>query len=77
MPAAFVAHLAASLAKKPRFHDWPLARIIPDREAFFAFLQERLAAIPGPDDGRRRRARGSATGRARGPDPGARPHGLR
>ena len=41
MPAAFVAHLAASLAKKPRFHDWPLARIIPDREAFFAFLQER------------------------------------
>ena len=41
MPAAFDAHLAASLARRHRFRDWPLARIIPDREAFFAFLQER------------------------------------
>ena len=41
IPEAFDAHLAESLAKRPRFREWPLARIIPDREAFFAFLQER------------------------------------
>ena len=29
------------LEKRTRFREWPLASIIPDREAFFAFLQER------------------------------------
>ena len=41
IPGALDAHLTDSLAQRSRFRDWPLARIIPDREAFFAFLQER------------------------------------
>ena len=41
VPAALDVHLAESLARTSRFREWPLARIIPDREAFFAFLQER------------------------------------
>ena len=41
VPAAFDTYLAESLAKRPRFCEWPLARIISDRDVFFAFLQER------------------------------------
>ena len=41
IPKALQTHLAAALAQKPRFRNWPLSSIIPDREAFFAFLQER------------------------------------
>ena len=41
IPKALDAHLANALAKRSRFREWPLARIVPDREAFFAFLQER------------------------------------
>ena len=41
IPAAFDAHLVRLLARRPGLRDWPLARIVPDREAFFAFLQER------------------------------------
>ena len=41
IPESFDNHLVKSLGRRPRFRDWPLARIISDREAFFAFLQER------------------------------------
>ena len=41
IPESFDNHLLQSLGRRPRFRDWPLARIISDREAFFAFLQER------------------------------------
>lgn len=41
IPKALQTHLAAALVRKPRFRNWPLSSIIPDREAFFAFLQER------------------------------------
>ncbi len=34
-------HLVATLRRKPVFRPWPLAQIVPDRDAFFAFLQER------------------------------------
>ena len=34
-------HLVATLRRKPVFRPWPLAHIVPDRDAFFAFLQER------------------------------------
>ena len=33
--------LVRELRKDPVFKQWPLAQIVPDREAFFAFLQER------------------------------------
>lgn len=35
------AHLVQALSTKPVFQGWPLAQIIPDRQAFLAFLQER------------------------------------
>ena len=34
-------HLVTALRRKPVFRPWPLAQIVPDRGAFFAFLQER------------------------------------
>lgn len=34
-------HLVGALRRKPAFRPWPLAQIVPDRDAFFAFLQER------------------------------------
>ena len=34
-------HLVEALQRRPAFRPWPLARIVPDRDAFFAFLQER------------------------------------
>ena len=34
-------HLVRALQQKPAFRPWPLAQIVPDRDAFFAFLQER------------------------------------
>ena len=34
-------HLVEALRRKPAFRPWPLAQIVPDRDAFFAFLQER------------------------------------
>jgi len=34
-------HLVQALAAKAAFQGWPLAQIIPDRQAFLAFLQER------------------------------------
>ena len=45
VPVALDAHLADSLSKRPRFRGWPLSRIIPAREEFFAFLQERWPAF--------------------------------
>ncbi len=33
-------HLVGALRRKPVFRPWPLAQIVPDRDAFFAFLQE-------------------------------------
>ena len=60
IPGALDAHLTDSLAQRSRFRDWPLARIIPDREAFFAFLQGALAALPRPPGGTVHRPRGTA-----------------
>ena len=34
-------HLVGMLRRNPVFRPWPLAQIVPDREAFFTFLQER------------------------------------
>ena len=34
-------HLVRALQQKPVFRPWPLAQIVPDPDAFFAFLQER------------------------------------
>lgn len=45
IPADFDADLIESLAKRSHFREWPLSRIVPDREAFFAFLQERWPAF--------------------------------
>ena len=45
IPAAFDADLIKSLEGRQRFREWPLVRIVPDREAFFAFLQERWPAF--------------------------------
>ena len=45
IPAGFDADLIKSLEGRPRFREWPLHRIVPDREAFFAFLQERWPAF--------------------------------
>ncbi len=41
IPAILDEHLIQVLRHKVIFEDWPLETIIPDREAFFAFLQER------------------------------------
>ena len=41
IPADIDGQLVRLLEKRTRFREWPLASIIPDREAFFAFLQER------------------------------------
>ena len=41
IPALLDEHLVQLLRQEDCFHDWPLETIIPDREAFFAFLQER------------------------------------
>ena len=41
LPPDLERHLAQVLQQDPVFAQWPLAQIVPDREAFFAFLQER------------------------------------
>ena len=41
LPRALEHRLIGELRKDPVFKQWPLAQIVPDREAFFAFLQER------------------------------------
>jgi hypothetical protein len=41
LPNILDGHLVYSLRKRRVFRDWPLETIIPDREAFFAFLQEK------------------------------------
>ena len=41
LPWRLERHLVGALRRKPAFRPWPLARIVPDRDAFFAFLQER------------------------------------
>jgi hypothetical protein len=41
IPEIFDKYFIECLRKDDRFKDWPLEIIIPDREAFFAFLQER------------------------------------
>ena len=51
-------------ALQGRFADWPLERIIPDREAFFGFLQERWPVFLTrcvADDGAFRELGGAAT----------------
>ena len=41
VPPTLERRLIRDLRKDPVFEQWPLAQIVPDREAFFAFLQER------------------------------------
>ena len=41
LPPDLERHLVQVLQQDPVFEQWPLAQIVPDREAFFAFLQER------------------------------------
>ncbi len=41
VPPTLERRLIRELRKDPVFEQWPLAQIVPDREAFFAFLQER------------------------------------
>ena len=41
IPALLDERFVQVLRQRDGFHDWPLETIIPDREAFFAFLQER------------------------------------
>ncbi len=41
IPGMLDERLIVLLRQKPIFDDWPLERLVPDREAFFAFLQER------------------------------------
>ena len=41
LPPDVERHLVQVLQQDPVFAQWPLAQIVPDREAFFAFLQER------------------------------------
>jgi hypothetical protein len=41
VPAMLDAHLVQLLRQHGQFQDWPLERIVPDREAFFSFLQQR------------------------------------
>ena len=41
IPEIFDKYLIECLRKDDRFKDWPLEIIIPDREVFFTFLQER------------------------------------
>ncbi|MCY4377430.1 MAG: BREX-3 system phosphatase PglZ, partial [Spirochaetaceae bacterium] len=41
LPCHLERHLIGMLRRKPLFRPWPLAQIVPERDAFFAFLQER------------------------------------
>ena len=41
LPPDLERHLVQVLQQDPVLAQWPLAQIVPDREAFFAFLQER------------------------------------
>jgi hypothetical protein len=41
VPAMLDAHLVQLLRQHGQFQDWPLERIVLDREAFFSFLQQR------------------------------------
>ena len=43
LPAVLDTHFIRRLRDEGRFADWPLERIVPEREAFFGFLQERWA----------------------------------
>ena len=54
IPAILDEHLVHALRQQNGFGDWPLEKIIPDREAFFAFLQERWPVFldqSAPQDG--------------------------
>ena len=52
IPALLDKRLIQLLRRREDFEDWPLETIVPDREAFFAFLQERwpvfLDRVVGP-----------------------------
>ncbi len=41
LPVPLGSHLVEKIERTNRFQDWPLRTIVSDREAFFAFLQER------------------------------------
>ena len=41
IPSVFDDHLISRLRRNPAFNEWPLELIIPNRDAFFAFVQER------------------------------------
>ena len=41
LPRNLERHVIRVLRRDPLFEQWPLTQVVPDREAFFAFLQER------------------------------------
>src|SRR5690606_22981895 len=45
VPPILDEHLVQVLRQNGRFEDWPLEIILPDRQAFFSFLQERWPAF--------------------------------
>jgi len=45
IPTVLDERLVALLRRNKAFEDWPLDEIVPEREAFFAFLQERWPAF--------------------------------
>jgi hypothetical protein len=56
LPQSLDARFIEVLAQNPKWHSWPLERIVPDRESFLTFLGERwpgfliakgLEAVPG------------------------------
>lgn len=57
IPAILDEHFIQVFRQKGLFEDWPLETIVPDREAFFAFLQERwpvfLDSLAKPEDASR------------------------
>ena len=63
IPSLLEERLVQLLHQQEGFEDWPLKTIIPDRQAFYAFLQERWAhlsrSVSEPTSHRYSRARGT------------------
>lgn len=62
IPSILDEHFIQVLRQYGRFEDWPLETIVPDREAFFAFLQERWPIFLNSMVGQVEFARESTTG---------------
>ena len=71
IPALLDERFVQVLRKQDGFVDWPLETIVPDREAFFAFLQERwpifLDQLASPEDSGVRERKASYSLESSGP----------